>query len=79
MNRELLEAFGALAVTLHDDIHRCYPALLRATEPREISDEALVAWRLLLALEELFVLVDEVEKRCLEQPHAGEVTLLLPF
>jgi hypothetical protein len=75
---ELLDAYCAISVSVFDEIHRCYPELLRAREPSEISDEALVAWRLLLGVEELFALIDAAQRRCVERP-AYPVELLLPF
>ena len=80
MNRDLLDAFGAITLTVYYEIHRCYPELLRAREAAEIGDEALVAWRLLLGVEELFVLIDEAQRRCRERPVVEEdEQALLPF
>ncbi len=67
MSGDLLDAFSAIAVSVHDEIHRRYPELMRAREPSEISDEALVAWRLLLGVEDLFVLIDEAQRRWVER------------
>lgn len=80
MNADLLEAFAAISVSVYDEIHRCYPELLRAREPAEISDEALVAWRLLLGVEALFVLIDAAQRRCVERTVvADDEQALLPF
>ncbi len=78
MNADLLDAFGAITLSVYDEIHRRYPELLQAREPSEISDEALVAWRLLLGVEELFMLIDGARRRCVERP-ADATELLLPF
>lgn len=80
MNGDLLEAFGAISVSVYDDIHRCYPELLQARDAAEIGDEALVAWRLLLGVEELLVLIDEAQRRCIERPAVeDDDEALLPF
>ena len=78
MSGDLLEAFGAISVSVFDEIHRCYPELLLAREASEIGDEALVAWRLLLGVEELFALLDAAQRRCVERP-VEPVEMLLPF
>lgn len=79
MRRDLLEAFGALAVAVLDEVHQRYPELLAARDPAQISDEALVAWRLLLGIEELLVLLDEAERRCVEKPLDEAEEPMLPF
>ena len=53
MNRELLEALGALAADFYFDALQGHPGLLDPT--RLVDDEALVIWRVLLALDELWI------------------------
>ena len=64
MNEDLLEAFGEITMCVFDENHQTYPELLEATDTEEIGDEALIAWRLLLVIEELTIHITEAQKRC---------------
>ena len=53
MNRDLLEALGALASDFYFDALERHPGLL--LDPlAEVTDEDLVIWRVLMVLDELF-------------------------
>ena len=56
MNRDVLDALGAVAGDFYFDALNRYPALLLdPSEPPD--DEALVVWRILMAIDELAVAV----------------------
>ncbi len=60
MNRELLDALGAVAADFYWDAMDRYPCLMFG--PREnITDEALVVWNVLMNLDELAVAIHDAQ------------------
>jgi hypothetical protein len=54
MNRDLLHALSAVAADFYDDALERYPALHGPDEP---DDEAMLIWRVLVGLDEVFVAI----------------------
>ena len=57
MNRDLLDALSAVAMDFYCDAIERYPCLLLDVG-QKLTDEAMVVWRVLLAIDELGVEVE---------------------
>lgn len=64
MNRELLEALGAVAADVYIDAMQRHPGLFHLTGVDGASDDDLAVWMVLMCLDELFPLLS----RALESP-----------
>lgn len=58
MNRELLEALGAVAAEVYFDAMRRHPSLFAFTCETEVTDDDRAVWPVLMCIDELLVLLD---------------------
>jgi hypothetical protein len=76
MNRELLEALGAVAADVYVDAMQRHPGLFHITGVDGVNDEDLAVWMVLMCLDELFPLLSQALEPSAPIPAGDEE---LPF